>query len=488
MGRTVRSLSLYPLLALLLIAAPAFAQKASDGSMPITTDSEDARAALLTARDHMMNVELSAAREALDAALAADEDFVLALAYRSQLTETGAERDAMNQRVQSGLSSVSEGERVLISAMRKQQKGQMTAAMNQYKKLAKMYPQDADAQFMLGAMYFGMQDSEKSLKQLTRVTELDETYAPAYNLLGYRAMYAGDNTAAETAFRRYIELRPDQANPHDSYAEFLMKQGRFTEAVESYRTAYSLDSRYVSAKARAGVALALSGDGDAARAELREALALTDDPGEKTAIFSDLSNTYLLEDDINGALAALDEGILWVEKKSPDRAAYLTMEKAWVYGVNDRTRESQKMVELIETGLDEGRYSADNEAYIQSRVHFGRAMGAIWAENPDMESAETHIEAFGEYAASTGSATDKHALHELKATKAFASGDMQTAIEHMSQAGDEPHINYFLGRMYMDEGNEDLARAHLQRAAMANERTRSFALYRNRALQAMDGN
>jgi Tfp pilus assembly protein PilF len=155
--------------------------------------------------------------------------------------------------------------------MLKQRKGKRTAAIKQYETLAKMYPQDVDAQFMLGAMYFNMQDAEKSLTQLTRVTELDKNYAPAYNLLGYSALYQGDNTAAETAFRRYIELRPDRANPHDSYAEFLMKQGRFTEAVQSYRTAFSLDSRYVSAKARADVALALAGNEDLARAHLQRA-------------------------------------------------------------------------------------------------------------------------------------------------------------------------------------------------------------------------
>jgi len=198
-----------------------------------------------------------------------------------------------------------------------------------------------DAQFMLCAMYVAMRDAEKSLTQVTRVTEIDPTFAAAYNLLGYRAMSEDDT--AEAAFKKYIELCPNQANPHDSYAEFLMKQGRFTEAVSSYRTAYSLDNRYVSAKARAGVALALAGDADAAQA-----------------------------------------------------------------------------------------------------------------------------------------------LHELKAMKAFANRDRKKTVEHMSQAGDAPHVNDYLGQMYLEEGNGELGRQHLDRAAMANERTRSFALVRNRALCAME--
>jgi len=40
--------------------------------------------------------------------------------------------------------------------------------------------------------------------------------------------------------KRYVELVPNESNPYDSYAEILMKQGKFEESAENYRKALSL--------------------------------------------------------------------------------------------------------------------------------------------------------------------------------------------------------------------------------------------------------
>src|SRR6185436_13154997 len=50
---------------------------------------------------------------------------------------------------------------------------------------------------------------------------------------------------AEQAFKKYIELIPNDPNPYDSYAELLMKMGRFDESIKQYEKALSIDPNFV---------------------------------------------------------------------------------------------------------------------------------------------------------------------------------------------------------------------------------------------------
>ena len=61
--------------------------------------------------------------------------------------------------------------------------------------------------------------------------EIAPDFAPAYNLLGYAYRQVGQYDDAEKAFKKYIELIPNDPNPYDSYAELLMKMGRFDESI-----------------------------------------------------------------------------------------------------------------------------------------------------------------------------------------------------------------------------------------------------------------
>ena len=81
----------------------------------------------------------------------------------------------------------------------------------------------------------------KAIEQLKKAPELAPNYSPAYNMLGYAYRQAGDYANAEQAFKKYIELIPNDPNPYDSYAELLLKMGKFDESIEQYRKA--LDHR-----------------------------------------------------------------------------------------------------------------------------------------------------------------------------------------------------------------------------------------------------
>jgi cytochrome c-type biogenesis protein CcmH/NrfG len=45
--------------------------------------------------------------------------------------------------------------------------------------------------------------------------------------MGYAYSDKNDFNKAEEAFKKYISLLPDSPNPYDSYAELLLKNGRY---------------------------------------------------------------------------------------------------------------------------------------------------------------------------------------------------------------------------------------------------------------------
>ena len=71
--------------------------------------------------------------------------------------------------------------------------------------------------------------------------EIDPKFTLPYNQLGYAYRAQGKNAEAEKTFKKYAELLPDDPNPHDSYAELLMRLGRFDESIAEYKKALQID-------------------------------------------------------------------------------------------------------------------------------------------------------------------------------------------------------------------------------------------------------
>ncbi len=72
--------------------------------------------------------------------------------------------------------------------------------------------------------------------------KLDEHLAEAHTTLGLiHYEYDWDWTAAERAFERALELKPNYATAHHWYAGLLVSQGRFAEGLDAIRRAQELD-------------------------------------------------------------------------------------------------------------------------------------------------------------------------------------------------------------------------------------------------------
>ena len=97
----------------------------------------------------------------------------------------------------------------------------------------------------MGPFLFGRQEYAAAIAAYKKATAINPAFSPPYNQMGYAYRFIGKYAEAEQAFKKYIELIPDDPNPYDSYAELLMKTGRFEESIKNYEKALAVDPNFI---------------------------------------------------------------------------------------------------------------------------------------------------------------------------------------------------------------------------------------------------
>jgi Flp pilus assembly protein TadD len=204
-----------------------------------------------------------------DKALALDPSFASAELARANNSPTTKEFLDHLQRAVSLANKVSDGEKLLILANQAGANGDAARQKDYLEQVVSAFPNDERAEFNLANYYFAIQDADQAVTHYKRVTELAPSYSPAYNVLGYAYRQQGNYSAAEQAFKKYVELIPNDPNPYDSYAELLLKMGRFDDSIAQYRKALSIDPHFVASRFGISADLMYEGKPDAATAELQ---------------------------------------------------------------------------------------------------------------------------------------------------------------------------------------------------------------------------
>jgi TolB-like protein/Flp pilus assembly protein TadD len=166
-------------------------------------------------------------------------------------------------------------------------------AIKQDPQYALAYAGRADSYILL-AEYTVLPSKEalpKAQDAAVKALQLDETLAEAHTSLGaIKADHEWNWRAAESEFRRAIELNPNYATAHQWYAELLSQQGRHDEAIAEIRRAEELDPLSLIINAIAGRILLVAGKIDPAIEQLQKTLEI--DPNFSIANY-DLGKAYL---------------------------------------------------------------------------------------------------------------------------------------------------------------------------------------------------
>jgi tetratricopeptide (TPR) repeat protein len=440
----------------------------ADGKVPITTKSEDARKEYLQGRDLAEKLLGQESLQHFDKAIALDPDFATAELARANNSPTTKEFFEHLNKAVSLADKASDGEKTSILAAQAGSNGDVTKQKEDLEKVVASYPNDERAQFALGTFYFGQQEYGPAVEHFKKATEVAPNFSPAYNILGYAYRQQDDYPNAEQAFKKYIELIPNDPNPYDSYAEMLLKMGRFDESITQYRKALSVDPHFVPSHFGISADLTYLGKRQEAETELGKMAEEARNDGELRTAFFGLAVVAADGGQLDKALQQMDREYAVAEKKN-DKASMAAdlqakgniLAEMQKYDQADQTFErSLKLVEESDLSQD----IKDNAKLLH---HFN--LTALAIAKKDLAAAKTHSEEFRQGAEASKNPAQVKQSHELAGRIALAQKDYGKAIAELEQSNlQDPRNLYRLGQAYEGKGDHAKAQEYYSNVAKFN--------------------
>jgi tetratricopeptide (TPR) repeat protein len=467
---------------LLLVWGAGNGHAGGDSKIPITTVSDQAREYYLQGRD--MEERLRAREARLFYEKAVNEDSAFALAYLNlsfaQPTSLGF-FDKFN-RALALAPAVSEGERLMILAVKAANDGDPLKQRDFYQKLTELFPNDERAYNLLGTSYYGLQDYQQAIEQYTRAITINPEFSTPYNMLGYCYRALEKYVEAEKVFKKYVELIPDDPNPYDSYAELLMKMGDYARSIEFYQKALRVSPDFDASHIGIASNFNFLGQYQKAREQLQKCLNNAEDVGQRRRALSGIALSFLDEGQIDSALA------------------YVNMELSLAKKENDALAQARDMITSGNILLKSGRHNEALTSFEGAVQIIGESnLGQELKENAQrgfLYNAALVLTAKGDFAAATARADDYYRrieptgnpyqvrlAHELRGIIALAEEKYDVAVTELLQANlENPYNCYRLALAHAGAGRKDQAREMCLKAANFNT-TNDFnlALIRNDA-------
>jgi len=468
-------------LALLLAPATLLAQTKA-GELPITTSSKPALALFQQARERMDNLETTAAVALLDQAVQKDPNFAMAYAYRA-LAGGGFNvlRDNMDKAV-SLKDKVSPGERHWILAQQAQFDGNLPKAKEHGDELLKLYPQDKRVAQLAGT-FLGDSPADlgAALRHYKNATALDTRFGSAYNQIGYAQSRLGDYAAAEEAFKQYIVLRPGSPNPYDSYAELLMKMGRYDDSIAQYQKALEKDPQFSSALAGIGHNDVFKGDYAKGRQSYKLEFDQAPDVNAKTGSLFWTTTSYVHEGNVAEALKAIEQQRAFAEKENLlptvigtyEQAAFILTESGDLAGSVKQIDAASRLVEasLLPTATKEA-----------ARVRIMLARARILTAVHEFEAAKVLTEKCQAMVDVSKNPAEERAVQGVFGMLELEQGHNEQALAHFAKADPESAYDLFYSAVANErKGDKAEATRLYAKVATWNQNDLGYAVVRARA-------
>ena len=461
---------------------------ASDGKIPITTKSDEAKNEFLAGRDLSDRLLGQESLQHFDKALALDPDFASAELARANNSPTAKEFFAHQLKASVLADKASEGEKLMILAGEAGANAEVVKQKDYLDKLVAAYPNDERAQLAAGNFYFGQQQLEEAIAHYKKATEISANFSPAYNILGYSYRQQGNYAAAEQAFKKYVELIPNDPNPYDSYAELLLKMGRYDDSIAQYKKALSIDPHFMASHLGLSADYTYKGQPDLAATELQAMADQARNDGELRNAYFGMAVLASDGKQYDKALAAIDKEYAVAEKKndSVSMAADLQASAAILMDEMKYDPAAKAFARSLQvTQNSNSSQEIKDNARLQNE--FNLAVVAI--AKKDYASAKTHGEAYRQGAEASKGAGRIKLSHELAGRIALAQKDYAKAIDELQQANEQDPMNlYRMSLAYQGKGDSAQAHDYAKKAAEFNPLPQlNYAFVRAKAEKAAEG-
>jgi tetratricopeptide (TPR) repeat protein len=214
---------------------------------------------------------------AIDSALARDSSFALAWGRRALLQYYTGDQHTAKATIALALqraAAATPRERDVIqlwSARINDQRAREAALADS---LIGLYPEDPELYLFRGQCYEADRSYEAAVRLYAQSVERDTGFALGVMSLGYAYSTLGEQEKAVEYMQRYIQMAPDQPDPRASYADILVRAGRYDEALEQYRAALAIKADYWYAVREIGTVYLIKGRLNDAERQFEEAAAM----------------------------------------------------------------------------------------------------------------------------------------------------------------------------------------------------------------------
>lgn len=443
-------------------------QAQSNAKIPITTRSDSARQLFLRGRALNETLKPHEAHDVFVKAVAADPDFAFGEYSIASTAPTSKEVTEHLQRAVALSSRASLGERLIILGMQARRNADRTLARQLAESLVTAYPGDERAHLTLASVYSAQQLYPKSIAEYERAIALNPDYSLAYNQLGYANRSVGNNAAAEDAFKRYIALLPNDPNPRDSYAELLMKVGRFDESIAQYQKALSVDPHFSGSFVGIASDQMHLGKHSAAIAELDAYYKQARDDNERRTALINQAMVFVDQGATDKAIGAMDRARM-IATAAGD-TANLAADDITVGDILLDARRAPEARERYRRGhalLAGSGATADVKADDALGRHYDLARLALAAH--DLPSAKSEASACLRGAVDRKNDVRIRQAHYLDALVAITDGHFDAAILDLALADQEnPAVWQTRGRAFEAKGDVAKARESYDHARSMN--------------------
>jgi tetratricopeptide (TPR) repeat protein len=303
--------------------------------------------------------------------------------------------------------------------------------------------------------------------------------------MGYAYRFLERYDEAERVFKKYTELIPEDPNPYDSYAELLMKMGRYDESIEQYQAALAIRPDFVFSHIGIASNLNFKGQHDEARKQLQKMYDGAKDDGQRRAALTAMAQAYIDEGDFENALMYYGKLYAVAEAigDTSAMAADLALMGFALVEVEGREAEALEKFETAAAMVQASSLSEDTKA-VNRRGHFYNLARAYLAMG-ELQQAKVNAVEFRTRAEMAKNTNLIKAAYQLEGLIALKEGSFDRAIEELLQSNLlNPYNLYFIGKAYDGKGDRANAREYYSRAAHFNGLNNSpQACIRLKALQ-----
>lgn len=243
-------------------------------------------------------------------------------------------------------------------------------------------PANASARALLGTVYTEMKQYAEAIKVLRLLSEIAPDDVHVWGLLGAALEASGAKNEAEEAFRRDVQVDPEDWRSRRALARFLMRAGRAAEAVPEFEKAAQRAPPLEPMFYETGEARLRAGDAKNAVADLQSAVEISRD----ARVMNDAA--FLLADagvrlDLAAAWAesAVKEHSTRLRRTPPDQVSATSLDETdallfawdtlgWVRFRQGRLAEAERYLAAAEAG----QAAAGLEGWAEAAEHLAQVL------------------------------------------------------------------------------------------------------------------